>query len=141
MKKLLLLLVLITSLFSAELGWSDDYEQALVNAKKENKLVYMLITSSTCGWCQKFKNTTLQDNGVIKRLEKEFITVHLIRDFDDIPKYFVASPIPRHYFTDSDGIVLYDSLGHRDVDMFQSFMDNAQERLEMNKKTISKGIK
>lgn len=141
MKKLLLLLVLITSLFSAELGWPDDYKQALVDAKKENKLVYMLITSSTCSWCQKFKDTTLQDKKVIQRLEKEFITIHLVRDFDEIPEGFEASPIPRHYFTDSNGVILYNSLGHRDEETFQAFMDNAEEKFEMNKENKSKGKK
>ncbi len=139
MKKLLLLLVLLTSLFSAELGWQDDYTQALLDAKKEKKLVYTLITSATCGWCQKFKNTTLQDNKVIQRLEKEFITVQLVRDFDNIPEHFETSPVPRHYFTDSNGVILYNSLGHRDEDTFQAFMDNAQEKFEINKEKENKG--
>ena len=141
MKKLLLLLVLLTSLFSAELGWSDDYKQALLNAKKENKLVYTLITSATCGWCQKFKNTTLQDKKVIQRLEKEFITVQLVRDFDNIPEGFETSPVPRHYFTDSDGVMLYNSLGYRDEETFESFIDNAEEKFEMNKEKKRKGKK
>lgn len=135
MKKLFLLLLLLSSLFSSELWWPDDYEQALVDAKKEKKLIYTLITSETCRWCQKFKDTTLQNKEVIARLKREFITVHLSRDIDDIPKGFETAPIPRHYFTDSNGVILYSSLGHRDEDMFNAFMDNAQEKFEMNKTT------
>lgn len=140
MKKLLLPLFLVT-LLSADLGWSDDYKKALVDAKKEKKLVYILITSSTCGWCQKFKDTTLQDDKVIARLKKEFITVQLVRDFDNIPEGFESSPVPRHYFTDSNGVILYNSLGHRDEDMFDAFMDNAEEKFEMNQEDKNKGKK
>ncbi|MBT5935392.1 DUF255 domain-containing protein [Sulfurimonas sp.] len=141
MKKLLLLLALLTSLFSVELGWMDDYKQALVDAKKENKLIYLLITSSTCSWCQMFKDITLQDKKLIQRLEKEFITVQLVRDFDKIPEGFESSPVPRHYFTDSDGVMLYNSLGYRDEETFEVFIDNAEEKFEMNNENKSKGKK
>lgn len=132
MRYILLLLVFAATLMSAELKWLDDYNSALEKAKKEHKLVYIFISSSTCVWCHKFEKTTLQDEGVKKRLAKEFVTVHLVRDFDTVPTAFKTSPVPRHYFTDSQGNILYNSLGYRKVDTFESFMDNAQEKYTMN---------
>jgi len=132
MRVAIIILFVIASLQAMELGWSDNYDEALAQAKKEHKLVYTLITSSTCGWCRKFEKTTLQDTMVKKRLTKEFITVQLTRDFDTIPKEFKTSPVPRHYFTDSNGKILYSSLGYRKVECFDSFMDNAQEKYEIN---------
>ena len=133
MRYMLFMFLLLSSLYSANLDWSNDYKKALVDAKKENKLVYIFITSDSCQWCRKFENTTLQDKDILKRLHSEFITIHLSRDRDKIPKKFETAPIPRHYFTDSKGNILYNSLGHRGVECFDAFMDNAQNKLKISK--------
>jgi len=51
---------------------------------------------------------------------------------DVIPKEFETAPIPRHYFTDSKGNILYNSLGHRGVECFDAFMDNAENKIEVS---------
>ena len=119
------------SLFASELNWTHDYEQALKTAKKEHKLVYLLITSTTCKWCKKFEATTLQDPEIKKRLYSEFIPVNLVRDIEKVPKQFATAPIPRHYFLNAKGDILYSSLGHRGVTCFDAFMDNAQQKLKI----------
>ena len=133
MKYLVSILFLAVTLMATELHWYDDYNEALREAKKEHKLVYIFITSSHCGWCHKFEKTTLQDEEIKKRLSKEFITVHLVRDFDDIPSQFKTSPVPRHYFTDANGQMLYNTLGYRKVECFDSFMDNAEQKFKTTK--------
>jgi len=133
MKYLVLTFALISSLMSAELQWSNDYNATLVKAQKSGKLVYVLITSDNCRWCRKFENTTLQDKTILKRLSSEFELVHIARERDYIPKDFKTSPVPRHYFTDSKGKVLYNSLGHRNIECFDSFMDNAEDRYKVSK--------
>lgn len=133
MKNLLFIILLATTLFSANLDWPSDYEQALTDAKKQDKLIYLFITSDNCKWCKKFANTTLQDELIKKRLHSEFITIHMSRDKHSIPKQFETAPVPRHYFTDTEGNILYSSLGHRGLPCFNAFMDNAQEQFEFNK--------
>jgi len=133
MKYIVTMLLLAVSLMATELNWFDNYDDALKAAKKEHKLIYVFITSSQCRWCHKFEKTTLQDEGIKKRLKSEFITVHLVRDFDTVPQEFQTSPVPRHYFTDSKGKILYDALGYRDAILFDSFMDNAHDRLKITK--------
>ena len=128
MKYLVSIILLSTLLFSSDLGWSSDYEKALIQAKKENKFVYVLITSDSCRWCRKFEQTTLLDMDIEDRLEDEYITIHLSRDQHKIPGQFKTSPVPRHYFLDQKGDILYNTLGYRDVELFNSFMDNAKER-------------
>jgi len=134
MKYLIAIFILVTTLFGADIAWPSDYNKALVDAKKDNKLVYVFITSDDCRWCRKFEATTLQIPQIKDRLHKNFITVHLSRDRNEIPKIFETAPVPRHYFVDAKGNILYSSLGHRDQDMFNAFMSNAQERYEMNQK-------
>jgi len=133
MRGLIFLFMIATALFSNELGWSHNYDKSLEKAKESGKLVYVLITSDNCRWCRKFENTTLQDKAILKRLYSEFEVVHLSRDRDDIPKSFETTPVPRHYFVDVNGKVLYNSLGHRGVDCFDAFMDNAQNGLKVTK--------
>ena len=133
MKYLVSILFLAVTLMATELHWYDDYNEALHEAKKEHKLIYIFISSSDCGWCHKFEKTTLQDEEIKKRLSKEFITLHLVRDFDDIPSQFKTSPVPRHYFTDANGKMLYNSLGYRKVECFDSFMDNAEQKFKTTK--------
>lgn len=134
MKSIVFLLLFALSLFSAEINWPSDYNKALQEAKIEHKLVYILITSDSCRWCRKFEHTTLQDKQIQKRLYSEFVTVHLSRDRNKIPKQFNTTPIPHHYFVDSKGKILYRSLGHRDVEMFNAFMDMAEENNKKNMK-------
>jgi thioredoxin-related protein len=122
------MLLLSVTLMATELHWYDDYNEAVKIAKKEHKLIYVFISSSHCGWCHRFEKRTLQDQNVKKALKKEFITVHLIRDLDDIPKIFKQSPVPRHYFTDANKNILYDSLGYREVDTFLAFLGYAEEQ-------------
>jgi len=133
MKKLLFIMLFVSTLFSASLDWTNDYKQALKDAKEQDKLVYVFITSDSCKWCKKFTNTTLQDKRIKKRLKNEFIRVHMSRDQDVIPKIFETAPVPRHYFTDAQGNILYSSLGHRGTPCFDAFMDNAQNKFKVSK--------
>ncbi len=133
MKKIVMMLLLTLSAMATELHWYDDYNEALNAAKKEHKPVYIFISSSQCGWCHKFEKTTLQNEEVKSRLAKEFITLHLIRDFDTIPQKFKVSPVPRHYFVDENGTIIYHALGYRKVECFNSFMDNTFSRLKDSK--------
>lgn len=133
MKKIILLLIMAISLFASDIDWPSDYKAALAKAKKEDKSVYVLLTSDNCRWCRKFESTTLQEKEIVDRLAKEFVVVHISRDRDYVPKNFETTPVPRHYFVDSDGKILYESLGHRGVECFTSFMDHAQDNIKVSK--------
>jgi len=132
MKAIFLLTIFIATLMATKLHWYDNYQEALQKAQKEHKLVYIFISSSTCGWCEKFEQTTLEDTKIKKRLARDFITLHLVREFDDVPKRFATTPVPRHYFLDSKGVILYNSLGYRKVATFEAFIDNAEEKNSKN---------
>lgn len=133
MKKILLFIALTYSLLASDLGWTHDYKAALAEAKKENKSIYVLLTSDNCRWCRKFENTTLQEDVIKQRLAKNYITVHLSRDTDEIPEIFETTPVPRHYFVDNKGKIVYESLGHRGVECFEAFMDNVEDGLKVTK--------
>lgn len=131
MKKVVLIYSLLTSLlFGANLDWPSDYEAALQEAKKENKSVYMLITSADCRWCRKFENTTLQEEIVINRLKEKYILLHVDRDEDDFPSKFKRERVPRHYFIKANGDVIYSFLGYWDREDFFSFLGDVDKRYQ-----------
>lgn len=134
MKYFIYLALLVTSIFASNIDWPSDYNKALSKAKEEKKFLYVFITSDSCRWCRKFEQTTLQDEYIKKRLSDKFVSIHLSRDRHTVPKQFETAPVPRHYFVDMNGNILYSSLGHRGIACFDGFMDNAIEKDELNKK-------
>ncbi len=137
--KLFFFLIIPFTLFSTNIEILNDYDLGLQKAKLENKLLYVLISSQKCKWCKKFENTTLNNDSIKDRLSKEFVVVELILEHDTIDERFKTTPIPRHYFLDLNSNIIYEALGYRDSVLFDSFMDNAQDR---NKKiNLKKGKK
>ena len=128
MKVLLITIALISTLFSAELDWPNDYNKALEIAKKENKHVYMLITSESCRWCRKFEATTLQDEATLERLKSKYVLLHISRDRDYMPSKFKKKRVPRHYFITQKGEVIYSFLGYWNAEDFDSFLDDVDRR-------------
>lgn len=132
MKYIVLFSLLITTLFGADLEWPNDYKAALVQAQKENKQIYMLITSENCRWCRKFESTTLEDENIIERLKSKYILLHISRDKDYMPNKFKKKRVPRHYFLTSEGDVIYTFLGYWNIEDFNSFIDDVD--IEYKKK-------
>ena len=111
MKLFILSIFFISSLFSLELNWINDYEKALTQAKKEHKDIYLFIGADKCPFCDKFKEKTLSKQFVIDKLNENFITIYLSRDQHKIPKKFETFAVPRHYFLDENGKIILDSFG------------------------------
>ena len=129
MRYIFSILLLATVLFSST-NWQTNYHTALQMAQEENKRVYMLIVSDDCRWCNKFERTTLKDKKILQRLNEKYVLLHLIREWDNIPKKFKTTPIPRHYFLTSQGEIVFPVVGYRDIDTFKEFLNNADERYE-----------
>ena len=127
MKKLVIVLVMVVSLFGGEINWSEDFETAVVEAKKAHKEIYTFISSTTCPWCKKFEKNVLTNDRVIQALQKEYIVVHLIKEMDDMPKGYSARVIPRHYFADATGKPYYTFAGYYDADDFISTLKEIDE--------------
>ena len=116
-------LLICSTLFSAELDWSNDYDTALKIAQKENKMVYLFVGADVCRWCDRFKDLTLSQERVIKRLKEEYILLYMSRDKHKIPSKFTTKGVPRHYFLHNDGTIIYEDRGSREVDGFLSLLE------------------
>ncbi len=135
MRYIWITILLVSSLISAELNWSDDYESSLKVAKKQQKQLYVLVTSSTCRWCRKFEKTTLQDKKVLEMLNEKYILVHLDRDIDDMPEWFDAKRVPKHYFVANNGEKIFSFLGYWDSLDFKSYLGDVDKAYNKKFKT------
>lgn len=91
MKKIALLLLACCTLLQAiavDPGWFIDVPQALVKAKKENKMVLLDFTGSDwCTWCIKFKNEALQTQAFASYASTNLVCVEV-----DFPRRTAISP-------------------------------------------------
>jgi len=122
-KKILLLLFFITSLFSSELNWIHNYKKALTVAKKEHKDIYLFIGADKCRFCKKFKEKTLSQKQVINKLDEKFIPLYLSRDQHIVPDKFEKYGAPRHYFLNSNGKIYDEDAGYIAPEAFIKFLD------------------
>ncbi|DAB28072.1 MAG: thioredoxin [Sulfurimonas sp. RIFOXYD12_FULL_33_39] len=129
-KFLLSLFFLFSTLFGAELDWSHNYDEALKQAQKEQKGVYLFIGADVCRWCDKFKDMTLSKEHVIKRLREEYVLLYLSRDRHKIPKHFEVKGVPRHYFLTNEGKVIHADRGSREVEGFFTLLDEVSLKKE-----------
>lgn len=112
------------------LDWPSYYDEALAEAKKENKDVYLFIGSEYCRYCEKFEKEVLSQDEVIDRLKKSYVLVYLSRDIDDIPSHLKTTPVPRHYFLTKEGEVIYTTIGGRSTEGFYELLDEVKEAKE-----------
>ena len=104
MKKILFtLLLLLGSLHAFE--WMN-YEEALIKAKEENKVVIVMLGRDSCGVCTYMKKVVFKDKNVIKKLDSKFIGVYVELDFDDVPEGMTFIGTPTFYFLDKNANTL-----------------------------------
>lgn len=128
MKLILSILLLSTLLFASKEVFLKDYKQAFIVAKKENKNIYMLLTSTSCKWCRKFEKKTLTDKKTMEMLQEKFVLLALTRDVDYIPDDFKVKRVPRHYFLTKRGEIIYSFLGYWSPNDFASFITEVDRK-------------
>lgn len=123
MKQLFAILLLTLTLFGAkvdefatEMGFERNYNTALAKAKKEDKVLMMVLGADYCPWCRKFERKTLQAPSISDFVKKEFITLVVDKKFDKesfpeafqtmmTPKVFFINPNSQKSFFDTTGYV------------------------------------
>ena len=130
MRIILTTLIFVFSLHAVELNWLHSYKEALTKAKKEQKNVMLLVTSERCGWCRKLEKTTLKDEKVIERLNKNYIVVHLNRGEGDYPDSFKVSSVPATLFLRVDGtLIIKKVVGYWSSEDYLSYLDDVDYKL------------
>ena len=137
MKKIILLLLLSLALFGAnvdkfaqEMGFERDYKTALAKAKKENKVLMMVLGADYCPWCRKFERKTLNSALLKKRLQTEVVTLVVDKKFDveSFPTKYQTQFTPRVFFINpKDESIILDTTGYIKKKHFKESLENALE--------------
>ncbi len=103
MKKILALLTLTTSLLMAELNWVNSYDAALETAKKEGKMVMVMLSSEGCPACEYMKDIVFDDDNVIEELHMAFVPVHIDIHAQMVPSGLGYIGTPTFHFLTAEG--------------------------------------
>lgn len=135
MKIFILLFIFLASVFGAEIdkfaqevNYSRDYNSALETAKKENKMIMLLVVADYCPWCKKFEKKTLQNKSVSSQVSKDFVPVVIDnkRDKGLYPEEYNTSLIPSVFFIDpSSGKRIHKTVAYMKKKEYISNMNKA----------------
>jgi thioredoxin-related protein len=127
MKKIGLLLLLISSMYAKSLPFLDNYDEAMKVAKKEKKDVMLVVVSTTCPWCRRYKQKTLTNSSVQKAILDNYIVLMLNKDIDEMRDDLRARLVPTTFFLDSSGEEFYSAIGYRTVKQLKIDLVDAQD--------------
>ena len=128
MRIIMIISMLTFSLFASEIKWNDSFEAAKAKAQKEDKLIYVVITSETCRWCRKLESETLDEQKIIDNLNSKYSAVALTRDKDSYPPCLKAPMVPMSYFLTPEGTVLYSVPGYWNEEDYLSMMGDVERK-------------
>jgi len=132
MKKSILIIALLSSWVFA-LDWVKNLDTAFEIAKKENKVVMVMVESKYCRWCKKMKHRTLSDEGIEKRL-KAYVVVKVMReDTNAMAKLPQINGVPTIFFMTDKKEVIEDVVGYFDVLDFNSYISDVEKKVQESK--------
>jgi len=134
MRFIIIMSLMLSALYGETVQWNSSFEAAKVQAQKEDKIIYAVITSETCRWCRKLESTTLEDKTVVKNLNKKYAAVALTRGKDQYPPCLKAPMVPMTYFLAPDGRVIYSVPGYWQTEDYLSMMGDVERKYEKQKR-------
>lgn len=130
LKKIILALLLVSSLFSLEIKWEKDFKTAIENAKKLNKPIFFVSSRHTCRYCVVLEETTFTDAQVINDLNSNFVSVVAYSDENDyMPRELFRPGTPAMWFLMPDGTPMFEPLmgAYGAKDILQAFKQVKKE--------------
>jgi len=110
-----------------------SWKEALIKAKKENKLVFLDMYATWCGPCKKLKAYTFSSAEVGKYYNEKFINVALDAEKGEgveIARKYGVRGYPTLLFIDSSGKVVAKTSGYHKVDKFLELGKKVQASLK-----------
>jgi thioredoxin-related protein len=132
MKYLLVCLLFISCSYARTdtIRWYHNYDEGVAAAKLQHKKLFVLITSETCRWCRKLEATTMEDAGIIKRINEKYISIALTRDKDSYPKTLQAKMVPMSYYLKTDGSIINSVPGYWNVEDYHTILNDVTYNLK-----------
>lgn len=121
MKQLFIILTLCVSMhaasienFAKKMAYETSYEKAITKAKRENKLLMLVMVTHYCPWCRKYERDTLSKKSIASLVNKKYIPLVLNREGRAFPAKFDTPRIPTTMFIDPNKeIIVYQEMGFK----------------------------
>jgi thioredoxin-related protein len=127
----------LSTLFSSEIVWQTDFEKAFTQAKKEHKVVMLMVEGKHCQWCKKMKKKTLNNPEVLKRLS-EYIPLKIMRaDKAVTQKLPIIYGVPTVFFMSENKEVLESVVGYFGVNDFISYINDVEKKVKKKPQDLS----
>ena len=82
------------------------YDDAIKQAKKEQKIVVIAASSTHCRYCEKMDREVFSDEDVVAALSKDFVAVKVNVSNDKLPLNLQAKMTPAFFFVNAEGKVI-----------------------------------
>jgi len=132
MKKITAACVLLAAtVLYAEIVWQKDLETAFEKARKEQKVIIVMVEGKHCRWCKKMKYRTLGDERVEKRLAS-YVTVKVMEeDRKSVNTLPQIDGVPTIFFMTAGKEFLEFFVGYYSVGDFISFIDSVEQKVPL----------
>ncbi len=110
MKKMVLLMAMVLSVYAAEVNWFTSYKEAAVAAKAQEKPMLLFMNKPGCGSCAYMKENVFSDEKIIAYLNTHYVAVSLDTKSNDAPEQFQVAVTPVFHFVRHDGSIIKNTL-------------------------------
>ncbi|WP_161627672.1 thioredoxin family protein [Eisenibacter elegans] len=117
--------------------FKGTWEQALAEAKKQNKLLFVDAYAEWCGPCKMMDKEVFPDKAVGEFFNANFVSYKIDVDEDrggEIFAKYGGQAMPTYLFVDGDGTLVYKQLGSMPAASFIEVGKKALEMPELSKK-------
>ncbi len=110
MKKLLLLILPLYTLFATDVFWYDSYKEAQEEAKETHKAMLVFMTQAGCKSCEIMEDDVLPQEKISSYLDKHYVCMLLDIHDNDAPKDLQVPFTPVFHFLNAQGEMIKESL-------------------------------
>jgi thioredoxin-related protein len=135
-KILFIFLIPFTLLFSEGLQWRATLDEAIVEAKKQDKIIMVFVESEYCKWCTRMKNRTLINPEVVERLTQIEIVKVMRDDYEVLQDFPYIRGVPTIFFITPDKKIIEQIIGYVDVTDFLSYLNDVEVKKKKLKAVI-----
>lgn len=98
-----------------------SWDEALKQAKKEKKLIFVHATADWCGWCKKMEKEVYTQSKVGDFFNENFIKIKMDTETAAGKKFsanYSIQGLPTFFFIDGSGKMIHQAIGYKQADVF-----------------------
>jgi hypothetical protein len=117
LKKLSIFLILVSICFANHIKWQGDYDKALIQAKKEHKILMVYLIKNNCDKCKKVITNFFTNQPYIDKLNKKVIPVIVNLDTKlSFPReMYWSNEYPTIFFVNSKNEIIIDTFSDEKI--------------------------